>query len=320
MNTLFAENKKKVSGNVRKTIEGPVPSAFCRHNKNEMDYLQIHLFRNVKWLTHVKIPFKIDFESVVSELILQHAKNYFIVGCNYGNFRYLNERGYKGIRMGKEAILDLHYNHFKKKSLKELVRRGKKNGTVVEIPWSKEAAEELQEFRLYTRHGREPQLQYLFSTYFEESNRLFVFQQPDGLWLGAMLLSYKSDKYLQTEAMLTRQNEPNGIMEALIFEIFKTLKKEGYDYWTLGAVPFIIRDSTFLSKEYVINVTGRIMRFAYNYKGLFHFKNKFNPVWADYYICIRPHFSPGAMFGILLQSNLLKLGIHKLIHLGRRSL
>ena len=172
MSKVSVENKRKeIPRPGRNTIEGPVPSAFCRHNKNEMDYLQVHLFRNVKWLTHVKIPFKIDFESVVSELMLQHAKNYFIVGCNYSNFKYLNERGYKGIRMGKEAILDLHYNHFKKKSLKELIRRGKKNGTVVEIPWSKETAEELQEFRKYTRHGTEPQLQYLFSTYFEESQQ-----------------------------------------------------------------------------------------------------------------------------------------------------
>lgn len=320
LSKVSAEKKRKdIPGPGQNRIEGPVPSAFCRHNKEEMDYLQIHLFRNVKWLTHVKIPFKIDFESVVSELILQHAKNYFIVGCNYNNFKYLNERGYKGIRMGREAILNLHYNHFRKKSLKELIRRGKKSGVVSEIPWSKESAEALQEFRKYTRHGSEPQLQYLFSTYFEESNRLFVIKKPDGLWLGAMLLSYKSDKYVQTEAMLTRQKEPNGTMEALIFEIFKTLKSEGYDYWTLGAVPFIIRDSTFLSKEYVINVTGRFMKFAYNYKGLFNFKNKFNPVWADYYICIRPHFSLGAMAGILYQSNLLKLGIHKLIHLGRKT-
>ncbi len=319
MNTVTADTRKKeVPEEARKPIEGPIPSAFCRHNKKEMDYLQVQLFRNVKWLTHVKIPFKIDFESVVSELILQHAKNYFIVGCNYGNYKYLNERGYQGIRMGKEAILDLHLNHFKKRSLKELIRRGRKNGTVVEVPWSEKAAEELQEFRKYTRHGREPQLQYLFSTRFEECNRLFVLKRPDGLWLGAMLLSYKSSNYLQTEAMLTRRREPNGTMEALIFEIFKTLKGEGYNYWTLGAVPFIIYDSAFLSKEYIINVTGRFMKFAYNYKGLFNFKNKFDPVWADYYICIRPHFSPGAMMGILYQSNLLKLGFHKLAHLGKR--
>ncbi len=310
--------KKEFPGKGQNTIEGPIPSAFCRYNKRNMDYLQIHLFRNVKWLTNVKIPFKIDFESVVSELILQHAKNYFIVGCNYGNYKYLEERGYKGIRMGKEAILDLHQNHLGKKSLMELVRRGKKNGRVVEISWSKEAAEELQEFRKFTRHGREPQLRFLFSTYFEECNRLFVVKNAEGLWLGAMLLSYKSDKYVQTEAMLTRSKAPNGTMEALVFGIFKTLKSEGHDYWTLGAVPFIVSDSTFLSKEYIINATGRFMKFAYNYKGLFHFKDKFNPVWADYYICIRPHFSPGAIAGILYQSRLLKLGIHKLIHPGRQ--
>lgn len=313
------EIKEKFSlRGTQKRVEGPVPSAFCRHGSSVMDYLQVHLFRNIKWLTHVKIPFKIDFEEVVSELILQHAKNYFIVGCNYSNFRYLEERGYKGIRMGREAILDLNFNHFNKKSLRELVRRGKKCGSVAEIPFSEQSEEQLQEFRKFTRHGTEPQLRYLFSTDFESHNRLFVIRRPDGLWLGAILISYKSNRYAQTEAMLCRKRQPVGIMEALIYEIFKELKKEGYDYWTLGAVPFTIYGSRFLSKEYVINVSGRFMRFAYDYKGLANFKNKFNPVWTDYYICIRPYFHPGAMIGILRKSNLLRLGLHKILNFGRK--
>jgi lysylphosphatidylglycerol synthetase-like protein (DUF2156 family) len=302
------------SGNL---VEGPIPSAFCRYDKKEMDYLQIPLFNNIKWLTHVKIPFKLDFASVVSELILQRAKNYFIVGCNYSNFRYLEESGYKGIRMGSEAILDLNFNHFQKRSLRELVRRGKKNGSLVEIQYSAEAVEHLREFRKFSRHGNEPQLRYLFNTDFEHNNRLFVLRKPDGMWLGAILLSYKSDKYVQSEAILCRKKAPVGTMDALIYEIFRKLKSEGYEYWTLGAVPFTIYGSKFLSKEYVINVSGRLMKFAYNYKGLYLFKNKFSPIWVDYYICIRPFFNPAAMFGILMKSNLLRLGIYKLIHLGR---
>ena len=98
--------------NTSDSVEGPIPSAFCRQEKREMDYLQIHLYRNIKWLTHVKIPYRIDFGSVVSDLILKHANNFFIVGCNYSNFKYLEERGYKGIRMGREAVLDLNYKHF----------------------------------------------------------------------------------------------------------------------------------------------------------------------------------------------------------------
>ena len=300
------------------SVEGPIPSAFSRHGKRDIEYLKIHLHKNIKWLTHVKIPYSIDFGSVVSELILKHAKNFFIVGCNYSNFKYLEQRGYKGIRMGREAILDINYNHFNKKSLKELIRRGRKSGRVVEIPFSEQAAQKLQEFRKYTRHGTEPQLKYLFNTYYESNNRLFVHERNNGFWLGAILISFKCDKYVQTEAILCRKREPIGTMEALVYEIFKKLKDEGYRYWTLGAVPFTIYGSRFLSKEYVINVSGRIMRFAYNYKGLFNFKNKFNPVWSDYYICIRPGFYPGAMIGILRKSNLLKLGMHKLINFSKK--
>jgi lysylphosphatidylglycerol synthetase-like protein (DUF2156 family) len=313
--------KNKVNTSLRKpdqSVEGPIPSAFCRHENKELDYLQIHLYKNIKWLTHVKIPYEMDFESVVSELIIKHAKNYFIVGCNSTNFKYLNERGYKGIRMGREAILDLDFNHFKKSSLKELVRRGRKNGKVEEISYSEESARQLQEFRKVSRHGKEPQLKYLFNTEFENSNRLFVFINPDNIWLGAILISYKSEQFVQTESILRRINAPIGVMEALINEIFFQLKREGYKYWTLGAVPFTIHGSRIFSKEFMINIGGRLLRFAYNYKGLFSFKNKFNPIWSDYYISIRPSFSPGAMFGILKKSNLLQLAIHKLVHPGRK--
>jgi hypothetical protein len=298
-------------------VEGPIPSAFCRWETEKMDYLLIHLYKNIDWLTHVKVSYHIDFESIVSELILKHARNYFIVGCNHGNFIFLNVRGYQGIRVGKEAILDLHYNHFKKKSLKELVRRGKKHGIVMEVPFSKEAADKLIDFRIYTRHGHEPQLKYMFNTVFEECNRLFVIKNFEGLWLGAILLSFKSERFVQSETILCRRNAPVGSMEALIYEIFIKLQNTGYDYWSLGAVPFTISDSKFLSKEYVINVMGRLLKFAYNYKGLFNFKNKFNPLWCDYYICIRPIFSAGAILGIIKKSNLLDLVLYKLFHLKK---
>ena len=199
-----------------------------------------------------------------------------------------------------------------------MIRRGKKNGEIAEINYSKESAFKLQEFRKVSRHGNEPQLKYLFNTVFESCNRLFVFRNPEGMWLGAILLSNKSENYVQCEAILRRKNAPVGVMEALIHGIFNQLKKESYKYFTLGAVPFTIYKSVFLSKEFLINVGERLLRFAYNYKGLFNFKNKFDPFWSDYYVCIRPSFSFGAMFGILLKSNLLKLAVHKLIHLGRK--
>jgi lysylphosphatidylglycerol synthetase-like protein (DUF2156 family) len=300
-------------------VEGIIPSTFSIHAKEEVSYSLVSLSKNIEWLTNVKIPVKLDFGSLVSELMLKHAKNYFIAGCNYNNFRFLKKRGYEGIRIGCEAILNLKGDHFKKRSLRELVRRGMKRGSTVEIKHSREAARKLQEFGKFTRHGSEPQLKYLFNTAFEENNRLFVFRNPEGEWLGALLISEKSDKWVQSEAILCRNKAQPGIMEALIHEISRILRDERYEYWSLGAVPFIIYNSRFLSKEQIINVSGRLMKFAYNYKGLYHFKNKFNPIWVDYYFVIRPSFNPAALLEILIKSNLLKLAIYKLVHPGRFS-
>ena len=96
---------------------------------------------------------------------------------------------------------------------------------------------------------KEPQLKYLFNDEFEPFNRLFVIKNESDIWYGAFMISHKEKNYAQTELILRRKHAPVGVMEALIYSIFNNLKKEGYEYWSLGGVPFTVYEDTLIYKR-----------------------------------------------------------------------
>ncbi len=292
-----------------------LPFSFCRYGKSTPSMFFIDLTRKIKWLTFARVPYGYDLKSFLKEKVYPYNKGLLIDGCNDGVALEFSDNGFEILKTGQEAILKLRYNHFKKKSLKELIRRGYRGKHFEEIPYSPEMKERLRKFRFECAHGSEPQLKYLFNDEFEPFNRLFVIKDDNDVWYGAFMLSDKEDYFAQTELILRRKHAPVGVMEALIYSIFNTLKAEGYEYWSLGAVPFTVYEDTLFSKEGMLNFVGRRLRFAYNYEGLFFFKNKFNPIWIDYYFCVRPKLTFTVLLKVLIKTNLHKLIINKLPHI-----
>lgn len=238
--------------------------------------------------------------------------NVFISGCSKDYAKFFSENEYKTYKAAKEAVLKTNIDHFKKKSIKELIRYGKRNGRVKEIEFTLENKSKLELFKPECTHGKEPQLKYFFNDRFLPGTRLFVFIDKSDKWAGAILTAKIDDTHIRTDLLLRRRNAPKGVMELLIYTIFNKLKSEGAKTWSLGDVPYVVYNSKVFSKEFIINFTGRKLRFAYNYFGLYNFKNKFNPEWYDSYICTnspRPLF---ALTKIALISNLIKLIFFKL--------
>lgn len=266
----------------------------------------------MKWLTFARVPYEYNLKNFLRENIYTINKGILIDGCNKGVTDELSEHGYESLKTGQEAILNLSFDHFKKKSLKELIRRGFRSKQFEEVPFSMEMKNRLRKFKYDCAHGSEPQLRYLFNDEFESFNRLFVIKDEKDVWYGAFMLSNKEKDYAQTELILRRKNAPVGVMEALIYSVFNQLKAESFLYWSLGAVPFTVYEDTLFSKEGLLNFIGRRLRFAYNYKGLFFFKNKFNPIWIDYYFCVKPKLTLKMLVGILIKTNLLKLILSKM--------
>jgi len=292
-----------------------LPFSFCRYYEYNPALFSIDLNKETKWLTFARLPYGYNITKFLKKYSYTSDEGILIDGCNIGLACQLSENGYEILKTGKEAILDLKSDHFKKKSLNELIRRGSRGKQFEEIPFSLEMRDRLRKFKNECAHGKEPQLKYLFNDEFEPFNRLFVIKDENDIWYGAFMLSNKEKNYTQTELILRRKHAPVGVMESLIHFIFNRLKEESYEYWSLGGVPFTVYDDLLFTKEGVINFVGRRLRFAYNYKGLFFFKNKFSPVWIDYYFCIKPRLTFSILLKILVKTNLYKLIINKLPHI-----
>lgn len=262
---------------------------------------------------------KISNISGISELLDKFSKNtktnFIIRGCNQEISKYLAQLKFNSLIIGKEAIIDLVENPFSKKSLKELVKRGLKYGTVEEIKLSASSISNLEKLKSHSAHSKEPQLKYLFIDKFIPETRLFAFIDCEGTWQGAILISNNSSNKIQTELLLRRKSATNGTMEALIYFIYGVLRKENFKEWSLGEVPFIVNPSNllFLSKPYIINKIGRMLKYAYNYEGLYFFKNKFATRWENIYLCAKPNIKFRHIIMLSIKSNLLSLTLQKLI-------
>lgn len=256
----------------------------------------------------------INHPNSISGLNHLDQKKIFITSCNEEMALSLKQKKFDALRFGKEAILDLNEEHFHKKALQDVIRAGSRHGIVEEIDFSEEAKQRLEEFKLECTHGRKPQIKYFFNDTFKPQNRLFVYKK-DNEWLAAILVSQIDQTFLRSELLLRIRTAPNGVMDALIFSVFNKIKKEGFKNWSLGDVPFIVKSNHKISREYLVNFLGRRLKFAYNYSGLFKFKNKFNPIWSDVYICSKPKLNLSTFLFLSSRSNLTKLVLSCVISL-----
>ena len=290
-----------------------IPSNFCRYSEDEIKLKIVPLSNKKDWVTEARLPFNLKIKDFFDEFLKSHsAHSLMFDGCSTEIKNILTGYGFNSLLVGQEAILNLNEDHFSKKSLKELIKRGLRHGSVKELEFSNYNKTLLHEFRMRSPIGKSPQLQHLFCTTFENFTRSFVFVDNNEHWLGLITISHKTEDFMQTELILRQAKNPVGVMEALIFEIFYTLKKEGKKFWSLGAVPYAIQIPFSFSKQWLINFMGKRLRFAYNYKGLYSFKNKFIPAWIDYYICFNNKLTFLQLYDLMRKTKLLALVLNKI--------
>ena len=282
-----------------------LPLSWCRGGRQVYRELMLNL-SGYKWLYYQDLQVGESFESFCAESAKSTQKRY-IRGCPATVAKKLRKQGWQCIPNGSEAVLALHQDHFSRRSLKELIRRGQRWGKIVETPVTELDRAKLQLLCFQSRHGREPQLQYLFRQKPEEMQRCFVFEAEYGTWLAAVMLSSDGAGYFHTEVMLKSRHAPTGIMEALFYHIFLQLKKEGGDYLSLGEAPFFYIEKPAGIKANLLKWVGRSLRFAYNYHGLFRFKNKFEPLWQPVYLCGYPKIPFSLLVDLFWQTRLLHL-------------
>ena len=286
-----------------------------RYSQTKNNLKTIELNKRVKWIYSATLS---NFDEIFrSDLYFNKTtKNEVIIrGCNKKIVDFLLSLKFQSILIGKEAILELDKELFTRRSLKEMVNRGRKNGFAKEIEYSDKTKKLLQDFKKQTSHANEPQLEHFFIDEFSADTRLFIFQDRKLNWLAAVLVSKNSKSKIHTELLLRKKNAPNGVMEALLYKIYLQLKKEGIKEWSLGEVPFIVDDKMnfrFFSLQGLVIRVGRNLKFAYNYQGLYFFKKKFASRWDDLYLCVSPKVKLKHFVLLSFKSNIASLALYKL--------
>ncbi len=271
---------------------------------------------NSCWISFSEIETIGYFRRELQSLISQNKK-IIIRGVKPENMKsLLSDLNFKFYPIGSEALLDTSKDLFEKKSLKELIKRGQRHGRIREKNISNLDWVKYTDLWLNSAHAEEPKLKYLYRLEVDKHCKIFVMSAKDK-YLGAVTISKNNPTKYQAELILRRKNAPVGIMEALIYHIKEELFSMGVKSFSLGEVPFVIKEKgihNFI--PLTLNAIGRGLKFAYNYKGLFNFKNKFNPLWKDVYLAAYPSLRPGMMFNIYFNSNLNDLVLYKLLKLG----
>lgn len=82
------------------------------------------------------------------------------------------------------------------------------------------------------------------------------------------------------------RDAPNGLMDFLFVHLFEHAKSEGYQRFALGLAPFAEVGSAAdaPTREKALRVLIERLSFAFSYKGLWAYKEKFHPDWEPRYL------------------------------------
>ena len=241
------------------------------------------------WITWADIPLSYSMPLVQEDIFHTFPNGFVFRGCPAHTAALFIAQGCRTLRTGAEAVLDLEDDrHLKQKRVRGSLARGGRHGTVHEITLNEPNLSRLAELRMETTHAGKPQLVHLFRNRISRDCRCFVFQAHGGEWLGAMTLSTRGERETHTELLLRHRNAPGDIMECLVSDIFDRLRHEGQKELSLGEVPFIPEQASEKSatplEQFMVSLMEG-MKHAYDFEGLYRFKNKFAPHWRPVMLC-----------------------------------
>ena len=103
------------------------------------------------------------------------------------------------------------------------------------------------------------------------------------IWTGA------DNEELSIDLMRHLPSAPNGIMDYLFIELMLWGKQQGYNWFNLGMAPMSGFEDRVLAPLWhkVGTFVFRYGEHFYNFQGLRHYKEKFDPVWQPKYLACR---------------------------------
>ncbi len=205
--------------------------------------------------------------------------------------------GFQTLKVGEEAIVNLaHFSTetIRDKNFRHIRNRFEKDGCLFTRylpPHSPELIDEMESIStewlsLPGRRERTFTLGQFRRDYISETP-LFVMRDSSGQALAFVneIPAYQAGT-ATIDLMRHRVEIPNGTMDYLFMGLLVRLHDEGYTHFNLGLAPFAgvgDRPGATLKERAVHELFEHLNRF-FSYKGLRHYKEKFDPEWVDSYI------------------------------------
>lgn len=281
-------------------------------------------FSRTRWISYADIPHDYTLQILYEDLSRSYPDGYVFRGSTPSTSTFFSERNCMTLRTGAEAVLELNSAHLERKTvLSSLVRSGRQ-GSVTEIPLNDANQQLFEQFRCETKHAHKPQLHHLFREKPSRACRCFVFRAYSGEWLAAMTLSMRGELAVHTELMLRHRSAPGDIMESLVAGIFEILKGEGVREWSLGEVPFMMlmqnpAEPLTPVEQLMVSLVSN-WKHAYDFEGLYRFKNKFAPLWRPVMLCTNTRLSPFMLAQLAVSMGFTDILTHESLSFFRQSL
>ena len=291
----------------------------------KIDFPKFHWIKltlsGVPWIYSADVPSTYNLNELYAQLETEFPTGFLLRGCSSEFAKYFGNKGCEIVRTGAEAVVDLDNITNVSKSVLDLVDRGSKWGSVKEVQLNQANCKRVNQFMQHTPYGTKPKLSYLFNNTFDSNTRCFVVRSNEDRWLGVLTISKASKDSCHTEMILRNKNAPVGVMEFLIYSVMKRYRDECYKSFSLGEVPFVspagIEEITpsikRIAQENLVFKIGHLIRYAFDYKGLYDFKNKFNPTWKPVYLCATPKLKFRSLLDLFCETGCLKLSSSELL-------
>ena len=205
--------------------------------------------------------------------------------------------GFSRLEIGNEAVVKLgnfSISGAKNKKLRNAYNRTKGLGYKVEVSKSapdKKLFNKLQVISdswLDKKNGREETFSLgWFDEEYLKSTIMAVVYSPDNQPVGFVNLipEYQKNE-VAIDLMRSCDLKDNGVMEFLFIELMNWASEQGYESFNLGLSPLakVGEGSKDRAAEKALRFIYHQLSHWHGFKGLYHFKSKFNPDWQTRYL------------------------------------
>lgn len=214
-------------------------------------------------------------------------------------------RGYRALKLGEEAKLSLlHFSIEGKKGAKLRTRKNKfeRNGYYFKVLMPRHSSQLIEELNMISDSWLGSRKEKGFSVGFFCENYITRFplallynSEDKVIAFASLACNYQeTDRTITIDLMRYHKESPHGTMDMLFLSIFNWCKEQGYEWCSMGMSPLanLTEDETSNWYEAIGQFIFHKGNQFYNFKGLYEYKNKFQPNWESRYLVYRRNFLP----------------------------